>query len=206
MNEIKCFFQSMTTSDTINSVVAIAAIGTIVLTLFMIRESKLMRNFYTTPDINIYLEFAEASPTLLFIIFENSGAGTACDVIFELVKDYSFYNDYDARKLTTKGIIKNGIRSFYPKQKFKYFISSLEGNFEQKSTDSVKIKVTYKLENGKRIQKFHELFIEEYLGGGMYTPGDTHMRQISYRLEQIQKDFAKITSIIEAKNNEKEKG
>lgn len=207
MDEIKCFFYLMNTSDIINSVVAIAAIGTIILTILMIRESKLMREFYTTPDINIYLKFAEASPTLLFIIFENSGAGTAIDVNFELIKDYNYYNDFDTMKLKSKGIIKNGIRRFYPKQKFKYFISSLNENFEEKSTDSIKLNVTYKLDNGKKISKFHELFIEEYLGGGMHTPGDTHIRQISYRLEQIQKDFAKITSIVvsdhQAKNKEK---
>jgi hypothetical protein len=196
MDKTKFFFYSMTTSDIINSVVAIAAIGTIILTILMIRESKLMRKFYTTPDINIYLEFAEASPSLLFIIFENSGAGTATNVNFELIKDYSYYNDFDVGKLKTKGIIKNGIQTFYPKQKFKYFISSLDRDFEEKSTDSIKINITYRIDNGKKISKFHELFIEEYLGGGMHTPGDTHVRQISYRLEQIQKDFAKITSII----------
>lgn len=202
MDEIKCFFYSMTTSDIINSVVAFAAMGTIVLTFLMIRESKLMRKFYTTPDIDIYLEFAEASPSLLFIIIENSGAGKAIDVKFDLVKDYSYYNDFDVRKLATKGIIKNGIRNFYPKQKFKYFVSSLEGNYELKSTDSIQLNVSYKLDNGKKIKKFYELFIEEYMGGGMHTPGDTHIRQISYRLEQIQKDFAKITSIIEEKYKE----
>jgi hypothetical protein len=205
MDEIKCFFYAMTTSDIINSIVAIAALGTIILTILMIRESKLMRKFYTTPDINIYLEFAEASPSLLFIILENSGSGTAIDVNFDLIKDYSYYNDFDVWKLGTKGIIKNGIQRFYPKQKFKYFISSLDGDFEQKSTDSIKLKVKYKLDNGRQITKFHELFIEEYLGGGMYTPGDTHIRQISYRLEQIQKDFSKITSIVVSDHKEKNK-
>lgn len=200
MDKTECFFYSMTISDIVNLVIAITAIGTIVLTVLMIRESRKMREFYTTPDINIYLEFAEASPSLLFIIFENSGAGTAIDVDFKLIKDYSFYNDFDARKLEAKGIIKNGIHNFYPKQKFKYFVSSLTGNFEQKSTDSIKLNVTYKLENGKEISKLHVLCIEEYLGHGMFTPGATHIRQISYRLEQIQEDFAKITSIIEEKN------
>lgn len=195
----------MNTSDIINSIVAIAAIGTIILSILMIRESKLMREFYTTPDINIYLQFAEASPTLLFIIFENSGAGTAIDVNFELIKDYNHYSDFDTTKLESKGIIKNGIRRFYPKQKFKYFISGLNENFEERSTDSIKLNVTYKLDNGKKISKFHELFIEEYLGGGMHTPGDTHIRQISYRMEQIQKDFAKITSIVVAEHQTKNK-
>ncbi|WP_073365144.1 hypothetical protein [Flavobacterium fontis] len=190
----------MSTSDIINSVVALAAIGTIILTIMMIRESKLMRKFYTTPDINIFLEFAEASPTLLFIVIENSGAGTAIDVKFELIKDYNFYNDFDTLKLGNKGIIKNGVRNFYPKQKFRYFISSLDGDFEEKSSDSIKLKLNYKLENGKENSKFYELYIEEYLGGGMFTPGDTHIRQISYRLEQIQKDFNKITSIIVSEN------
>lgn len=205
MDKIKCFLNSMTTSDIINSIVAFAAIGTIFLTVFMIRESKLMRKFYTTPDINIYLEFAEASPTLLFIIFENSGAGIATNVKFDLLKDYSYYNDFDNCKLGMVGIIKNGIQRFYPKQKFKYFISSMQGGFEEKSTDSIKINVTYKLDNGKKINRFHELFIEEYLGGGMHTPGDTHIRQISYRLEQIQKDFAELTAILVSDNKSKNK-
>lgn len=205
MNEIKYFFYSMSTSDIINSIVAFAAIGTIILTFLMIRESKLMRKFYTTPDINVYLEFAEASPTLLFIVFENSGAGTATDVQFEIIKDYSFYNDFDTKKLACKGIIKNGIRNFYPKQKFRYFVSSLDGNFEEKSSDSIKLNVKYKLDNGKKVNKFHELIIEEYLGGGMFTPGDSHVRQISYRLEQIQKDFAKVTSVIISEHTENNK-
>ncbi|OCB75555.1 hypothetical protein B0A79_23880 [Flavobacterium piscis] len=195
----------MGTSDIINSVVAVAAIGTIILTILMIRESMLMRRFYTTPDINIYLQFAEASPSLLFIIFENSGAGVAIDAKFKLIKDYSYYNDFDVLKLGSMGIIKNGIHNFYPKQKFRYLVSSLVGDFDQKATDVIKINVTYKLDNGKKISKSHELYIEEYLGGGMHTPGDTHIRQISYRLEQIQKDFAKITSVVLSDHNAKNK-
>ncbi|MFI0426438.1 MAG: hypothetical protein ACH34V_05735 [Flavobacterium sp.] len=204
MNEIRCFFYEMSLSDIINSVVALAAVGTIVLTLMMIRESRLMRLFQTTPEIIIHLEYAEASPSLLFIVVENIGAGTARNVKLDLVKDYGFYNDFDIKKLGDRGIFKTGLNNFYPKQRFKYFISSTDGDYEKKCSDYLIVDLSYDLINGKSCKRNYKLYIEEYLSMGMFTPGDTHIRQISYRIEKIQKDFEKLTEVIIKSNTPKE--
>lgn len=185
----------MTTSDFINSIVAFTGVMTSILTFFIIKESRLMRKFYSTPEISVFLKFAEASPTLLFIYIENMGMGTAHNVEFKLLEDFKYY-ERDVDKLSSKGVFKNSLQHFYPKQRFKYLIDSLQDRTDDELKDPIVVSVTYSDDYGKLYERLFSLNIELYGGGGMITPGDTHLRVISYRLEQIQKDFKSLTAAI----------
>src|SRR5690554_3472620 len=93
----------MNISDVTNLIVAFAALMTSILTILIIRESRLMRKYYSTPEISIYLKFAEASPSLMFLYIENLGLGTAHQVEFKIIEDFKFYQR-DAEKLVDKGV------------------------------------------------------------------------------------------------------
>jgi len=194
----------MDTSDIINSIVAFTGIMTSVLTILIIQESRLMRKYYSTPEISIYLKFAEASPSLMFIYIENLGMGTAHNVQFKILEDFKYYQTY-AEKLVDKGVFKKVLQHFYPKQQFKYLVDSLHERTNEELKNPIIIEVKYSDEVGKSYERLFHLDIELYDGGSMITPGDTHMRVISYRLEQIQKDFNNLTSAILKSMKEKDK-
>ena len=194
-----------TVSDIINSIVAVAGLLTSILTILIIKESRLMRKYYSTPEISIYLKFAEAAPSHLYICIENLGMGTAHEVSFTILEDYKHYQP-QVEKLISKGIFKRKMEHFYPKQFFKYLVDSLHDRTEEQLKDPIVISALYYDDFGKQHQRLFNLYIEVFLGGGMLTPGDTHIRVISYRLEQMQKDINKLTNgILEMVKNKLEK-
>lgn len=197
-------FTVMNISDVTNLIVAFAGIMTSILTILIIRESRLMRKYYSTPEISIYLKFAEASPSLMFLYIENLGMGTAHHVEFKIIEDFKFYQR-DAEKLIDKGVFKRELQHFYPKQQFKFLVDSLQERTNEELKDPIVIAVRYNDDFGATYNRLYHLEIELYSGDGMMTPGDTHLRVISYRLEQIQKDFGQLTRTILKSIQEKDK-
>lgn len=185
----------MDISDYINSIVAFAAIMTSILTYFMIRESRLMRKYYSTPEISIYLKTSEAAPHYLFLHIENLGMGTAFNVRFSILQDYMKYND-GRPKLSGRSLFNKKLDNFYPKQNFRFFIDSLHGKKDSELIDPILIAVSYNDIYGKKFIKNFELFIELFCDQELFTPGETHMRVISYRLEQLSEDFKSFSSSV----------
>ncbi|HEX8575187.1 MAG TPA: hypothetical protein VF677_02735 [Flavobacterium sp.] len=179
-----------TTDQWIDIIIAVSTLITLVFTFFIVRESARMRRMYITPDISIYLGFAEASPTLLFLNVENYGFGAATKVKFKIIDDYKYYQS-DDEHLAKNGIFKNGLEYFYPRQKFRYFINSLADNNEEKIKERFLIEVKYQDLTGRKYKKIFDLKIVEYLGGSMITPPETYVGRISYELEKIKKLYEK---------------
>jgi len=186
----------MRISDYINLIVAFAATMTSILTFFMIRESKRMRKHYSSPELSIYLKNAEASPSLLFLFIENLGMGTAYDVSFKLEKDFKHYK-YEGFKLSNKAMFKKRLEYFYPQQKFEFLIDSLEDLTPSQLEEPLIITVFYKDVFGKKYSRKFILNIDLYTGREMITPGDTHLRVISYHIEKIQQSLKTLTQLME---------
>jgi len=176
----------------------LCSIFTGITTILFIRESYLMRKFQNMPEIAMYLKFAEASPTLLFLIIENVGTGVARNVKFNILKNYTFYEN-PSDDLAQNGIIKSGLENFYPKQSFKYFVNFTANNWEEKSKEQIKIKVTYSGMFFMSISKIYLMKVEQYAGGSHFKPGDTYPSVISQSLEQVQKDISRLKEILEKK-------
>jgi hypothetical protein len=185
----------MINSDIINSIVAFTGLLTCIMTVLIIKESRLMRKYYSTPEISVFLKFAEASPDLMFLHIENLGMGTAYNVKFKLIEDFKYYQS-NAVKLINKGVFREKLQHFYPKQQFKYLVGSVQGKKDDKFMDPIIIHVNYNDDSGNSYERIFNLNIDLYSGLGIISPGDTHIRVISYRLEKIQKDFNVLTSEI----------
>src|SRR5437773_7713367 len=114
----------MTTNEILqlvfSGVVAVSAIAYSILTSKLVSETRRMREFQITPDINIYFERSEADPSFTHIVFKNSGLGVAKNIKFEIIKNFQFY-DNDAWNLTNKGIFQTGIDRFYSGQSIKFY-------------------------------------------------------------------------------------
>ena len=180
----------------------LTSIFTGITTILFIRESYLMRKFQNTPEISMSLKFAEASPTLLFIIIENIGTGVARNVKFEILNNYKHYKCLDD-DLKQKGIIKNGLENFYPKQIFKYFINHTADNWEEKKNEIIKIEVSYDGFFFTRKNKIYSMSVEQFAGESQHKPGATFPEHIASSLEQIQKDISKLRESFENSSNEK---
>ena len=182
-------------SEMINAIVAATGVLTSILTIVIIRESRLMRKHYSTPEISIYLKFAEAAPTHLYIYIENLGMGTAHNVEFNILQDYKYYQT-QVEPFSKSALFSDTLQHFYPKQSFRFLIDSLHDRSEEQLKEHIVLSVSYKNEYGKKYKRIFRLNIELFLGAGMLTPGDTHIRVISYHLEQMQKDINRLTSSI----------
>lgn len=180
----------------------LCSIFTGITTILFIRESYLIRKFQNTPEISMFLKFAEASPALLYLIIENIGTGVARNVSFKILKNYEHYT-YNDDDLEQKGIIKNGLENFYPKQTFKYFINHTVSNWEEKKNEQITIQVSYDGFFFTRKHKKYSMIIEQYAGGSHSKPGDTYSAHMTLSIEQIQKDITKLREILE--NNSKDK-
>jgi hypothetical protein len=83
------------------SLTFVLTIATIFLAIFTYRlaiytyrlvdEARQSRKAQVQPYISLYLDQAETDPTLLFIIIQNLGQGTAYNLTFDIHKDISKY-------------------------------------------------------------------------------------------------------------------
>ncbi|WP_426669088.1 hypothetical protein ACPPVU_23050 [Mucilaginibacter sp. McL0603] len=60
-------------------------VSTVLLAIYtwkLVDETRKMRGEQIRPNISVYFEHAETDPTLMFIVVENNGHGTAYDLKF----------------------------------------------------------------------------------------------------------------------------
>lgn len=169
-----------------SGVVALSTVFYSILTWKLVSETRRMREFQITPDINIYFERSEADASFMHIVFKNSGLGFAKNVKFQILKNFTSY-DNEFYDLKNKGIVKNGVDSLYSNQSFKFFFTDLSQNYEMKMSDTLEIRVTYNDINNKRYSKDINLSLIELSGFSILTPPDNYIGRISYELTEIKK-------------------
>lgn len=161
------------------------------LTWKLVSESKKTRQFQITPDLNIYFDYNETDSSFLYVIVRNSGFGTAQSVKFNVSASNDDFYQAEHHNLKEMGVFKNGVKNFYPSQQFKYFVTDLSQNTDQKENAFLKINVNYSNILGKEYNQEFILEVASMLGGGKFTPPDTWIGRIAYRHEQIMKLLAK---------------
>lgn len=185
----------MNTSETLqllfSGVVSISTIVYSVLTWKLVSETRKMREFQITPDINIYFERSEADASFTHIVFKNSGQGYAQHIKFEILKNFEHY-DNDVWNLKNKGIIQNGIDRLYSNQSFKYYFTDLSQNNKEKISDNMEIRTTYYDLNEKKYSKIVTLSLLELSGIGILNPPDNYIGRISFELTEIKKLLRKV--------------
>jgi hypothetical protein len=167
-----------------SAIVSLSTVSYVVLTWKLVSETRRMREFQITPDVTIYLDRGEADPSLIYIVFKNIGLGYAKNVKVEIIKDFNYY-DNDALQLKNKGIIKNGLKSFYPKQCYRFFITYLPDNYEQKISDNFIFKISYQDMNNKNFNQEINLSFIELKGVTKTNPPDNYLGRIALELSEI---------------------
>jgi len=169
-----------------SAVVASSAVVYSILTWKLVSETKMLREFQTTPDINVFFERSETDASFTYIVFKNSGFGYAKNVKFEIIKDFNNY-DNEFGELKNKGLVRNGVDNFYAGQSYKFYFTDLSQNHEQKVSDNLIIRITYHNLNNKKFTKEISLSLLELIGLSVINPPDNYVGLISYELAEIKK-------------------
>ncbi len=175
-----------------SGLVTLSTIVYSILTWKLVSETRKIRKFQNTPDINIFFERAEADASFVYIVFKNSGLGHAKNVKFEILKDFEFY-DNQHFEIKKKGIIKDGLENFYSNQFYKFFITDLSQKNAEKRDDNIIIQVTYyDIDDSKVIKKFN-LSFSGVSGTSVLSPPDNYVGRIAHELKEIKQQLKKIT-------------
>lgn len=167
-----------------SAVVTLSTVIYSVLTWKLVSETRKIRKFQITPDVNIYFERSEADASFVHIVFKNSGLGHAKNVKFRIIQDFKFY-DFSHLALDQKGIIKNGIDNFYSNQCHRFYFTDLSKNHAEKQVSNLTIEVSYySIDNAKTIKEFN-LSLSDLQGTSVFTPPDNYIGRIAYELKEI---------------------
>lgn len=171
-------------------IVTVSTVVYAILTWKLVSETRKMREFQITPNVNIYLERGEVDQSNIYLIFANSGLGVAKNVKFEIIKDFESYDSF-YYQIDKKGIIKKGIDNFYPNQKQKFFLLNLSQDFETKIEYKMIIRAKYIDINRKAYSKDFSLSLSELAGIIKLSPPDNYLGKIAYELSEIKKEIKK---------------
>lgn len=175
-----------------SGVVTLSTAVSALLTWRLVKETRMMREYYIQPDISIFLDCGEADAGLVFVCIKNNGQGAAFDLIIRIVKDYNYYKN-DKHSLNTKGLFKYGAKGLYPSQQYRYFLTDLSTNQSEVYDDYMLFAVSYKNALGHKFEREYRLNLNEVVGLSVFTPPETYIGRISYQLK-------KIREILESRN------
>lgn len=170
--------------------VAVSTIFYVILTAKLVKETRKTREMQITPNISVYLEEGEADITFLYIVFQNIGFGVAKDVSFKVISDID-HLDNEYNSLANKGIIKKGLKFFYPGQKFRYLFLHRNYNMIDKDLGLIELEVNYTNILGKKNSSFFTIDFKEFDGTSQLTPPNSYVGRISYELGEIRKILKK---------------
>ena len=169
-----------------SAVVTLSTVIYSILTWKLVSETRKIRKFQITPDVNIFFDRSEADASFVHIVFKNSGLGPAKNVKFRIVQDFKFY-DFPNLALDQKGVIKNGIDNFYSNQLFKFYFTDIQKQNAEKQGSNLIIEVSfYSIDNIKTIKEFI-LSLSDLQGTSVFTPPDNYIGRIAYELKEIKK-------------------
>lgn len=173
----------------------ILAISTALLAVYtwkLVAETRKMRKEQIRPNISIYFEHAETDPTLMFIVVENNGHGTAYDLKFHITKDIKDYGTGDGSgKLGLIGIFRHGMKYCPPGFAKKYFLLETVNNFKEKMKEEAHFVVSYKDVFEMPIEESFRIAVNEMSNWSTISPSPTYIGRIAENLKEISKSLEK---------------
>lgn len=167
-----------------SGIVAISTVFYAIVTLRLVKQTRLSREFHLEAFMLAYLTCTEISPNLIILVIKNIGNGVAKNIRFRIIKDIDYQNSNSLKSL---GIFDRNIMFFPPDAQNRYFLLSMNEDYENAIKDYIEFEITYddKITKNKS-QRFKLEFIDSE-GIGKFTPPETYLGMIPYRLERIEK-------------------
>ena len=182
----------MTTNEILtlvfSGVVTGSTIAYVILTAKLVKETRIMRKSQVEPQIIAYLDLAETKAAIVYIKTKNIGLGIANNVKFNIIKDLDYP---DSRKLNDYKYFSEGVNYFPPSHEDKHLLFSFQEEADSKTIDYIELEVEYESILKEKKTERYKLEFKELTGKGNLIPPDTHIGNISYKLEKIEKILEK---------------
>ena len=191
-----------------SGIVAISTVVYAILTWRLVRETRMMRQFQITPDIQVYFDRGETRSKYLYINIINKGIGTAKNVQFKIIKNLTTYQT-DYFNISEKGVIKNGLQFFYTNQNFRYLLLNINSdNYSQVNSEELQIQVNYIDITSQKHERMFKLYPKEFMGMGVINPPDSYLGRVAHYTEKIDKSLQNIKNSIDTitESNELDSG
>jgi hypothetical protein len=171
-------------------VLAVVTFIYVILTWNISSETKKMREAQTEPHVSATIQSDERSINWINLVIKNTGLGPAYKVKFEVNPD--FEDRLLMSKLSEIGFIKDGLPYFAPNQEFRFILTDMAENYQEKLKTVFKIKIVYET-------SIHKPYDDTYLidfsqRRGLTQIGELPIYTIAKNIEQIQKDINRIAS------------
>ena len=173
-----------------SGVVSLSTVIYAILTWKLVLETKKTRIFQITPDIYVYFEKAEANPKSVYLVIENMGNGVGKDVKIEVIKNFRKY-EYEFQSIEQKGLYANGIKNFYPKQRYRSYFTTITSTNKDFINDSLELKLNYSDILGQKFEKILILTICELVGQVYQGEPDNYIGIICNELKEIKEVLQK---------------
>lgn len=171
-----------------SGIVAVCTLIYSFLTIRLVRETRLSREFHLEAFMIAYLVNSETSPNIVSLIIKNIGNGVARNLRFKIIKDIDYPN---GNSLAEIGIFNKNLDFFPPNYSNKYLLLSLMKNYENKSKDYIEFEVTYDDAIKTNKSQIFKLEFKDIEGIWKLKPPETYIGMISFRLEKIEKILEK---------------
>ncbi|MBN1970362.1 MAG: hypothetical protein JW870_13420 [Candidatus Delongbacteria bacterium] len=173
--------------------VTLSTIVYAILTAYLVKETKKMREVQTEPRIEMAIEPLEEAINIIRLRIKNIGLGPAINVKF---KADVLSGGEGAQKLlsefTDVNFLKTGLQYLGPNQKLYSKYTQMTENFEQKIKSLFQFEIIYEsVTGGKYVEK---AIIDISEMKGMSQIGRPNLYSIAKSLEKIQTDFGYILS------------
>lgn len=183
----------MTAENILSTVVACSTIVYTVITLFQLRESKKVRLQKETPLIIPYLQSSE-NHQFMSLCIKNFGDGVAKDIKIKILKDYDFFG-LNERKLSTVGVVENGMNYFVPNFQFTYYLDTIVDLKNKHEDEVIEMTVSYKSLDNRNFNQTFILAFNQMFGQFYSNPPETYMGQIPYHLKEIAKQLKDVVAV-----------
>lgn len=174
-----------------SGVVTLSTVIYAILTWRLTNETIKMRKAQTDPNIAIYLMPTKVSMHFLDLIIKNIGSGPAYDVTFKVLEEFDVADKMD-RKLSEIAFLKEGIKYMPPNYSVETYAFQLLGQYEEIIDKSIKIEVSYKNYEKKKLSEIIHLNMSQFKG--KQTLGEEPLIKIANSIESMKNNIQKISS------------
>jgi hypothetical protein len=167
-----------------SSIVTLCTFGSALLTVFLLAETRRMREVQTEPHVDFTYRVREEWIAHLDIVVRNIGLGAAHDVRFraEPVTDDPETRAL-VRELTDIGFIHVGLNYLSPGQQASSFFTNVSENHNSKLASKFKVTVTYRSSGGRRYKDEYVIDLAELVG--LRRIGEPPLHSMAKSLENL---------------------
>jgi len=172
-----------------SGIVTLCTLGSALLTVFLLAETRRMRLVQTEPKIDVTYQVREEWIAHLDILVQNIGLGPAHDVRFD-VKPFTEDESTHAvvAELMSIGFIHSGLNYLSPGQRTSSFFTNVSENAQMKLNACFQVKVSYRADSGRRYEDRYRIDLSELKG--LRRVGEPPLYRMAKALEELRLDLA----------------